>query len=189
MFIILESLSEIDPRFCAEIEYLEQYKHWEFEVAYIAPTNVASVQLSKIAHREVSETVARACKFASADHNNRLGIVEGSEIHDELIHASMEPHSYKPKVYYTLTADDLAATLEFLKAEMHIALEKHYRDNLTEQERLSNTSYRAALEAEIDACDNVNSAKKLIHTRFGTGVSPTLARDNNWGPAKIQLSQ
>ena len=189
MYIVLESLSEIDPRFSADLQYLEQYKHWEFEVAYIDPNHPHTIKLDQIAHRFVSEEVARACKFASADHNDRLGILEGSEIHDELIHASMEPHSYKPKVYYTMTEADKVDTLKFLKVEMEIALEKYYRDELTAEQRVANQAYKDIIQAEIAACTTIFDAKKLIHTRFGTSSNHILAQEHNWGPTTINLAQ
>jgi hypothetical protein len=189
MYIVLESLSEIDPRCVPELKYLEQYKHWEFEICYIDPADVSKVPLDQIAHRVVTEEVARACKFASADHTDRLGIVEGSEIHQELIHASMEPHSYKPKVYYTMTDADKENALKFLKIEMQIFLEKHYRDNLTAEERNANATYRQQLESEINNLSDINSAKRMIHEKFGTWISSVLAEEEQWGPAELQLTQ
>jgi len=188
MYIILESLSEIDPRVVPEMEYLDQYKHWFSEVVYIAPENEHKVNLSAIAHRVVSEEIARACKFASADHLDKLGIAEGSEIHEELIHASMEPHSYKPKVYYTLTEQDKVHALQFLKEEMHIALEMHYRDTLTEEQRTAHQTTRQQISTEIDQLTSVIDAKRMIHTRFGCATSSVLAQEYSWGPTATSLT-
>jgi hypothetical protein len=188
MYIILESLSEIDPRVVPEIEYLDQYKHWFSEVAYIAPENEHKVVLSTIAHRVVSEEIARACKFASADHLDKLGIAEGSEIHEELVFASMEPHSYKPKVYYTLTEQDKQHALQFLKEEMYIALEMYYRDVLTEDQRIAHQTKRQQILTEIDQLTSVIDAKRMIHTKFGTATSSVLAQEYSWGPTELNLT-
>lgn len=165
MFIVLESYRSDDPRLVPELEYLEQYTDWLFEVAYIKPENVSKVPLDKINYEEVPEELARACKFTNADMNYRVGIAKNSEIHEELMHNTLEEHNTKPKVYYQMNEDDKRLLTEFYKVEMRLYLNMHY-NGLTQQERDRNFEYRKSVEEEISNCKTVNDCRTLMHKKF-----------------------
>ena len=187
MYIILEGYASHDPRLVPELEFLDQYNYWHYDVAYIAPENVSKVELPTMNYLEVPEEVARAAKFVKANSENRLGILAGSEIHDELIHATLEAHSSKPKVYYQLTEEDQANAIKFFKAVMTLALMKHYNELPTiEAER--NSAYKLKVLNEIQACSTMVECRKMMHHRFGTATSSVLAEELNWGPTTVTLT-
>lgn len=187
MYIVLETLAGNDPRLVPQLEIMSQYKYWSFEVAFIDPAYETTVDLSTIIHKVVPEHVARACKFASADHSDRLGIVQGSQIHEEMMHATLEHHESKPKVYYQMTEQDINDALEFYKVVLSLALEIHYRDLPVDQAD-SNADTKLSLQNEIDAITSVEQAREIMHKKFGTASSHILAEQNNWGPTQVQLS-
>lgn len=188
MFIILEGYASDDTRLVPELEFLEQYNYWHFDVAYIAPENVSKVPLSAINYIEVTEEVARAAKFVKADHNNRLGILAGSEIHDELIHASLEAHVRKPKVYYQLTEEDEANAIRFFKAVMMLEVITHYK-NLPLAVAEQNSAFKLSVIKKIEAANTMLDCRYLMHTVFGTATSSVLPAELNWGPTTVALSR
>jgi hypothetical protein len=188
MYIVLETLAGNDLRLVPQIEIMPQYKYWAFEVAFIDPSYETSVDLSNIVHKIVPEHVARACKFASADHSDRLGIVQGSQIHEEMMHATLEHHQSKPKVYYQMTEQDINDAIEFYKVVLSLALEVHYRD-LPSDQAAANADTKLALQNEIDSITTILEARELMHTKFGTASSHLIAEQNNWGSTQVQLSQ
>ncbi len=189
MYIIIESYDQGDPRVSPEIEYLDQYQDWIFDVAYIKPENVSKVDFSQINYKEVSEAVARACAFTNLDKENRISILEGSTIHQNLIVQSTEKHAYKPKVYYYPTDEDKKNLVAFMKEEMRLYLNYHYR-NLPIEVAEKNKSYRAAIENEINTLSDIESCKVMLYTRFGLGMFPSIIKKYNLGErSTIDLSQ
>ncbi len=169
MYIIIESYAQGDPRIGPEIEYLDEYQDWMFDVAYIKPENVNKVDFSSINCKEVPEAVARACAFTNLDKENRIGLIEGSGVHQNLIAQSTEKHAYKPKVYYYPTEQDLTNLVEFMKTEMHLYLNYYYRDLPTDVAE-KNKNYRAMIEAEINNLKDPDSCKVMLYKRFGLGI-------------------
>lgn len=186
MFIIIETIGFNHPLKSTEgITFLDQYSYAHFEIAEVTDP---SIDLSSVIHTEVPEEVARACKFAKADHNDRLGIVEGSGIHEELMNESLEHHAKKPKVYYTLNEQDIENQVKFMKAVMALELEMHYR-GLTDEERNNNVSYKQSIVAEIEACSTMLECRELLHKKFGLATGHVLPTELGWGDSLTLLSQ
>jgi hypothetical protein len=189
MFIIIETVSfNNELKSSQYLTWFDQYAFGHFEVADVADDHISEVNAAGFVHEIVPEEIARGCKFAKADHTNRLGILQGSEIHDELIHASLEEHVSKPKVYYTLSDEDLKSQLEFFKVIMKLELELHYK-NLSAEQVTANQNYKQSILAEINACETGAQARELMHTKFGMATSHILATENNWGETQVKLSQ
>lgn len=188
MFIVLESYAGDDPRLVPEIEFLDQYRSWMFDVAYIKPENVSKVPLSSMNYKEVPEIVARSCKFANADINDRVGILKNSEIHQEVLVSSLTEHAYKPKVYYTLTEEDKVHLLEFYKTTIELFV-NHYYSQLPADVAEANARYRIDLGFEIAALDSLEAARVFMHTRCGTSNSSQLTEKLNLGPTTIRLTR
>jgi hypothetical protein len=70
---------------------------------------------------------------------------------------------------------------------MLLDLDIHY-SKLSAEEVASNTSFKQQIVDEINACQDLLAARKLMHERFGTATSLTLATENNWGSSTINLS-
>lgn len=182
MFIVIESYDQNDPRLVPEIEFLNQYQDWMFEIAYIKPENVSKVDFSKINYKEVPENIARACRYTNADDQFRLGLIEGSAVHQDLIVQSTEKHSYKPKVYYSMTDKDKKELVEFLKVEMGLFLNHYYSVN-------GHSDFRSTVESEISQADTVEKCRVLMHNRFGVSASNKMVDQLNLGPSKTNLTQ
>lgn len=168
MYIILESYPEDDPRLVPEIEFLSQYSFWIYEVAYIIPENVSKVPLNQMLYEEVPENIARAVKFAKGDEG-KIGIVEGSNVHQELLDlstAEITNHPSKPKVYYHLVEKDYQEVTEVFKVAMRLYLKKHYTEVLTTEEADTYDHVRTDLLTQINQISNYDDALRLMHTRF-----------------------
>jgi hypothetical protein len=188
MYIVHEILGFSHPlKQNTNIQWLDQYAYSKFEVAYIAPENVSAVDLSGILYRELEEAEAKSAKWVKADHTGKLGMRPGSEIHEELFELTTDTHPTKPKTYYYLTEEDLAEALDFYQHLMLLDLDIHY-SKLSAEEVASNTSFKQQIVDEINACQDLLAARKLMHERFGTATSLTLATENNWGSSTINLS-
>lgn len=189
MFIIIETVSFNHPlKSSPYLTWFDQYSFSHFEVADIEDAHVGEIDAAGFVHAIVPEEIARGCKFAKADHTNRLGILAGSEIHEELIYASMETHSSKPKVYYSLTEEDLALQLSFYKVIMRLELELHYK-SLTAEQQTSNQDYKNQLLEEIDNCETSLQARELMHKKIGIATSHILPAELNWGDPQVLLSE
>ncbi len=189
MFIIIETVSFNHPlKSSPYLTWFDQYCFSHFEVADIEDAHVGEIDAAGFVHAIVPEQVARGCKFAKADHTGRLGIVAGSEIHEELIYASLEEHATKPKVYYTLNNEDLQSQLEFFKVIMRLELELHYK-NLTAEQVADNQAYKNSILAEVDNCATSLQARELMHTKFGMATGRILPAELNWGDTQVLLSE
>jgi hypothetical protein len=195
MYIILEAYADNDPRLVPEMEFLDQYYYWHFDVVYIAPENVSKIDFTQLNYCEVTEEQARACKFAKADHNYRIGIRKNTTIHEELIMSTMSrPEALvdhpegKPKVYYTITDEELALAMEYTKVCMRLELNMHY-NQLSEEDAERNATYRQAILDEINACPNLHDCRYLMHTKFGTASSSVMRDAEDWGPTVLALSE
>ncbi len=189
MFIIIETVPFDHPlKSSPYLTWFNQYCFSHFEVADIEDAYIGEINAAGFVHEIVPEEIARGCKFAKADHTGRLGIVEGSEIHEELIFATLEEHATKPKVYYTLTEDDKKSQLEFLKVIMRLELELHYKQ-LTSEQVKENQNYKKTLLTEISSCATTLEARELMHTKFNIATSHILVEENNWGPSQLLLSE
>lgn len=191
MYIILESLASDDPRMVPEIEILEPYKWWIYNVAYIKPENISKVNLSEINHVVVDESTAKASRFGHADRNLKISIAENSTIYDELsICNSLEAHDYKPKYKYTLTSEDQTRLIKFWKSLAKLALEIHYKNNLSPELRDFNRKYKLQILNEIESTNDINNFRLLWHTRFGLECNSSgLAQEAGLGSATIDLSR
>lgn len=189
MFIIIETVSfNHELKSSPYLKWYDQYCFGHFEVADVDDPHVGEINAAGFIHEIVPESVARGCKFAKADHTDRLGILAGSEIHEELIYASLEEHRSKPKVYYTLTDEDKASQLEFFKVIMRLELELHYK-NLEPAVVASNQSYKASILAEISNCNTSLQARELMHTKFGMATNHILVAEHGWGDTQVLLSE
>jgi hypothetical protein len=189
MFIIIETVSFNHPlKSSPYLTWFDQYSFSHFEVADIEDAHFGEIDAAGFVHEIVSEEIARGCKFAKADHTDRLGILEGSEIHQELIHASMEEHASKPKVYYSLTEEDLALQLAFYKVIMRLELELHYK-SLTAEQQTSNQAYKSRILEEINNCATSLQARELMHTKIGIATSHILPAELNWAESQVLLSE
>ena len=189
MFIIIETVSFNHPlKSSPYLTWFDQYSFSHFEVADIEDAHVGEIDAAGFVHAIVPEEIARGCKFAKADHTNRLGILAGSEIHEELIYASMEAHASKPKVYYSLTEEDLALQLSFYKVIMRLEVELHYK-SLTAEQQASNQDYKNQLLEEINNCETSLQARELMHKKIGIATSHILPAELNWGDPQVLLSE
>lgn len=189
MFIIIETVSFNHPlKSSPYLTWFDQYSFSHFEVADIEDAYISEIDAAGFVHEIVSEEIARGCKFAKADHTDRLGILEGSEIHQELIHASMEEHASKPKVYYSLTEEDLALQLAFYKVIMRLELALHYK-SLTAEQQTSNQAYKNQILEEIANCSTSLQARELMHKKIGIATSHILPAEHNWGDSQVLLSE
>lgn len=190
MFIITETISFNDPLKSSEnVTFFDHYSFGHFEVAEVKDAHVADFDFTPFVHRIVDENIARAAKFGKADHKDRLGIVAGSGIHEELIHASLEEHAYKPKVYYTLTEQDIADQIAFWKTIMEMELEFHYKNVLTPEEAERNSAYKQSIANEITACQTALECRKLMHTKFGFATGHKLPAQEEWGDTTTALHE
>jgi hypothetical protein len=188
MYIVHEILGFSHPlKQDPNIQWLDQYAYSKFEVAYIAPENVSAVDLSGILYRELEEAEAKSAKWVKADHTGKLGMLPGSEIHEELFDLTSGEHPTKPKVYYYLTEDDIKEAVDFYKHLMLLDLEIHY-SKLSAEEVASNANLKQQIIDEINACQDLLAARRLMHERFGTATSLTLATEHNWSSSTINLS-
>jgi hypothetical protein len=189
MFIIRETVSFDHPlKSSPYLTWFNQYSFSHFEIADIEDAHVGEIDAAGFVHEIVPEELARGCKFAKADHTNRLGILAGSEIHEELIYASMETHASKPKVYYSLTEEDLALQLAFYKVIMRLELELHYK-GLTAEQQTSNHDYKNQILEEINNCETSLQARELMHKKIGIATSHILPAELNWGDPQVLLSE
>lgn len=189
MFIIIETVSfDHELKSSPYLKWFDQYAFSHFEVADIDDDHIGDVNAAGFVHEIVPEEIARGCKFAKADHTNRLGILQGSEIHEELIYASLEEHASKPKVYYTLTAEDLKSQLDFFKVIMRLELEMYYK-NLPQEEATANQTYKQSILEEINSCSSGIQARELMHTKFGLATGHILPQEHGWGDTQVQLSE
>jgi hypothetical protein len=189
MFIIIETVSFDHPlKSSPYLTWFNQYSFSHFEIADIEDAHVGEIDAAGFVHEIVPEELARGCKFAKADHTNRLGILAGSEIHEELIYASMETHASKPKVYYSLTEEDLALQLAFYKVIMRLELELHYK-GLTAEQQTSNHDYKNQILEEINNCETSLQARELMHKKIGIATSHILPAELNWGDPQVLLSE
>ena len=189
MFIIIETVSFNHPlKSSPYLTWFDQYCFSHFEVADIDDAHIGEIDAAGFIHAIVPEEVARGCKFAKADHTGRLGIVAGSEIHEELIYASLEEHATKPKVYYTLTDEDLQSQLDFFKVIMRLELDLHYK-NLTAEQATSNQEYKNSILTEINNCTTSLQARELMHTKFGLATGHILPEEHGWGGTHVLLSE
>ena len=189
MFIIIETVSFNHPlKSSPYLTWFDQYCFSHFEVADIEDAHISEIDAAGFVHEIVPEEIARGCKFAKADHTGRLGIRAGSEIHEELIHATLEEHASKPKVYYSLTEEDIASQLAFYKVIMRLELELHYKTLTTEQQN-DNQDYKNQILEEITSCTTSLQARELMHTKFGMATGHILPAELNWGDTQVLLSQ
>lgn len=189
MYIVHEVIGFNHPlKSNPDISFLDSYTIGKFEIAYIAPENVDKVDLSGIIYRELTEAEAKSSKWAKADYKGKLGIVEGSDIHDELLHLSLDQHATKPKVHYYLTDEDKAQAVVFFKHLMQLDLDTYY-SRLSPEDAARNAEFKKTIEDEIAACEDIFSCRFLLHTRFEMATSSVLAQENNWGQATLNLSE
>lgn len=188
MFIIIETVSFNHPlKSSPYLTWFDQYCFSHFEVADIEDAHISEIDAAGFVHEIVSEEIARGCKFAKADHTDRLGILAGSEIHEELMYASLEEHKSKPKVYYNLTDEDKKSQLEFFKVIMRLELELHYK-NLAIELTAENQAHKNSIIAEINNCQTSLQARELMHTKFGMATNHILVEEHNWGDTQVLLS-
>ena len=189
MYIVLENLTFDHPALNSPLEILDQYQYGAFGVAHIADANLSQVDLTQLNYVEVSETTARAAKFAKSS-GGTISILKGSEIHDEMIIHSSEDlvtHPTKPKVKYTLTDTDNAQLTDYFKALMLLMINTHYK-NLSQDVAERNANLKASIIAEINACSTLLQARDLMHNKFGVSTSSVVQEENNWGTPTVNLS-
>jgi hypothetical protein len=116
MYIVYEAIGHSDPRFDPKIN--EIGKFWHYTVAYIAPEDEPSVITSWLKGEEVSESVAKANKFASAS-NGELTVVNklATNYEDIISPTSYGNNNYKKDIYF-LTPQNKTDSVAFLKIVM-----------------------------------------------------------------------
>jgi hypothetical protein len=187
MYIVLEIISFDHPALSKGLTLLDQYAFGPITCGYIASENETTVDLTGVNYVEVPENVARACKFGKVSHANTIKILQGSDIHQELIVHSMEEHAVKPQLTYTLNDSDISEVIEFYKASMKVLLTAHY-NNLDPLTAERNANLKASILNEIDSCTTLLAARDLIHNKFGISTSSVVKDENNWGEATVNLS-
>jgi hypothetical protein len=189
MYIVLENLPTDHQFLKSPVQILDQYQYGPFGVAYIAPEDIANVDFSGVNYIQTTEEIARATKFAKSA-GGTISILQGSEIHDEILIHSMEDlvtHPTKPKAKYTLTDDDWALVLAYFKVIMRLMLDIHYK-NLTAEELERNVGTKASMLESIELCGTVLEARDLLHNKFGFSTSSIAQEENNWPSPTVNLS-
>lgn len=180
MYIICETLAGNDPRYTSDLERI--YSHWIY-TAYYSPTDLDLALYDAV---EVSESVARSMKFGNVN-KGKIGLRTGSLAHEEVFGNSTEADGVK--TYYYINESEEAETVELLKIEMQLHLNKHYRDILSEQKNNDYNPKKIAIEAEIAACDTIINTKILMHTKFCVDSLHGAHTVYNLGPAAYDLSE
>ena len=182
MFIVVESYASNDPRVVPEMEYLDHYNDWLFDVVYIRPENVSKVPLNEINYMEVPEAVARAAKFSKADANFRCSFEENGEQLSEIPNQTLDDHPNKFKKYYNLTEQDKLLLIEYYKIQMKLYINFHYRF-LDAETIARNVQYRQNLINEINNLNSVEDCRTILHSKFDCHTASTV----NSGPTKLDL--
>lgn len=188
MYIIYESLPSDDPR----ISSIQRFNHyWFYDIGYIDPIQQAQVNLQSINAIEITEEQAKASRFAQVnmianDGGIKFRVADGG-VGDLFLDTSLNSDDPRKKVLYTLTDDDQKNTVDFLKAVMTLELQNHYRQ-LTDVERQRYPNKKALILIEIDKCDSILDAHRLLHCRFGTEVHNHQREQEELGSPEWDLS-
>jgi len=169
MYIIYEFTSSDNPveQF---IEFFSTY--WQYRVGFISPENESKVDLAELNAVELSWDVARASKFAHYNKKELGDIIKfkwgDDETHEMFSSAEQEvPNPTKTgKALYELTNEDKSNTLTFLQAMMTKELNWHF-SQLTPEELAQYGDNKLAVQSEIDGCNNIEDAHRVMHHRFG----------------------
>jgi len=182
MFIVVESYASNDPRVVPEMEYIDHYNDWLFDVVYIRPENVTKVPLNQMNYEEVPEAVARAAKFSKADPNFRCSFEENGPELSEIPNQTLDEHATKYKKYYNLTEQDKSLLVEYYKIQMRLYINFHYRF-LSPEIVMRNVQFRQNLVTEINSLSSVEECRSILHTKFDCHTAHTA----NSGPSKLDL--
>lgn len=180
MYIVCETLAGNDPRFLPDMERI--YSHWIY-TTYFIPRRI---DLSNYDAVEISESVARAQKFANVN-KGKIGFRTGSLAHEEVFGESTEPDG--EKTYYYITPEDEELTVELLKAEMNLYLHTHYKKVVDDKDYSKYQSKRLQVEREISACQTIIECKILQHKRFGLDSLHAAKTTYELGDATYDLSE
>jgi hypothetical protein len=180
MYIVCETIAGNDPRYIDTLERI--YSHWIYTAYY----NPSPIDLNYYDAMEVSESVARAMKFANVN-KGKIGLRTGSLAHDEVFGNSTEADG--EKTYYYIDEGEETEAVEILKVEMKLYLRKHYRDIVKPEQQAAWAEKKAEIEAEIEACNNLIDTKILMHKRFGLDSLHGAQTIYKLGPATYDLSE
>lgn len=165
MYIVYEAISNTDPRFDPKIQ--EIGKFWHYTVAYISPENESSVVTSWLRSDEVSESVAKANKFACAS-NGELTVVDKSATNYEDIVSptSYGNNAYKKQIYF-LTPQNKTDSVTFIKIVM-----KQYANSKAPED------VAAKLVEKIEALDanDLDAAQYFMYCYFPWSIFATEGR-------------
>jgi len=182
MYIVSETFASDDPKLLPGMERM--YSHWVFS-SYSVPDELRDqINLDDYDAIEVTESVAKAVKFGNVN-NGRIGLRAGTSNFDDVFVSSTEPTG--TKVYYHITPEDEANTIEALKAEMLIYLKKHYEKVIDTEKSNLFRAKKELITKEINDCNTLIECQKLMHFKFGLHCSK-LAETEEWGPATYDLS-
>jgi len=165
MYIVYEAISNSDPRFDPKIQ--EIGKFWHYTVAYIAPADESSVVTSWLKGEQVSESVAKANKFAAAN-NGELTVVNklATNYEDIISPTSYGNNDYKKQIYF-LTPQNKTDSVTFIKIVM-----KQYANSK------ASTELAAKLIEKIEALDanDLDAAQYFMYCYFPWSIYATEGR-------------
>jgi hypothetical protein len=165
MYIVYEAISNTDPRFDTKIQ--EIGKFWHYTVAYIAPENESSVVTSWLKGEEVSETVAKANKFACASHGELTVVNKLATRYEDIISpTSYSNNNYKKDIYF-LTPQNKTDSVTFVKIVM-----KQYANSKAPED------VAAKLIEKIEALDanDLDAAQYFMYCYFPWSIYATEGR-------------
>lgn len=166
MYIIFETISGNDPRLDGRIKFTGTF--WHYTIAYIDPNDEKDVIISWLNGTEVSESVAKADKFASS-YNGELTIIKGtspSSYEDFVSPTSNGDNNYK-KDLYVLTEQDEENATTLLKE----ILTNYSTNHLTEKEQLE------LMLSEISKLKTLNETQMFMATYFEFDIAYTNGKD------------
>jgi len=165
MYIVYESIAHTDPRFDPKIQ--EIGKFWHYTVAYIAPEDQSSVVTSWLRGVEISESVAKANKFAYAN-NGELTVVnrKATNYEDIISPTSYGNNDYKKDIYF-LTPQNKTDSVSFIKIVAKMYANAH-----------ADAETAAKLVEKIEALDanDLDAAQYFMYCYFPWSIAATEGR-------------
>lgn len=162
-YIIHEAIPGNDPRIDAKMESVGEFWHYSV-IKFPSKENIVYHWLNGV---EVSEAVAKAYKFTSADENE-ISVRKATNIYDEIVDGSGDTEDDEStKIYYRLTAQDQQNTVDFFKAIMRL----HLRNRADSSSKNVQT-----LNSMIDRLSTVTDAQNLMYDYFDIGFAVNTTR-------------
>lgn len=162
-YIIHEAIPGNDPRIDAKMESVGEFWHYSV-IKFPSNENIVYHWLNGV---EVSEAVAKAYKFTSADENE-ISVRKATTQYEEIVDGSGDTEGEEgTKIYYRLTAQDQQNTVDFFKAIMGLHL-KNRAD--------SSSKNVQTLTSMVNNLSSVTDAQNLMYDYFDVGFAVNATR-------------